>query len=171
MQRVLNERKLNDIRAWQIVDRQAHAIDGDRAVAHHKVGQAWRQGKVNEARVAALANCNDVRDPIDVALDEMPTQTVAGADGSLEVHAMAGLPGSHGRPRQGRAHGRGGKPLRASRTDGEAGAVHRDALPFGQVVVIASDAKFATGAGWSHSLDRADIVDETGEHYSAPNAY
>src|SRR5205085_8041252 len=43
-QGVLDERKLNDLRARQIIDGQADTVDRDGTVAHHKVGEPGWEG-------------------------------------------------------------------------------------------------------------------------------
>ena len=53
---------------------------------------------------------------------------------------------------------------------GEARAIDGNALTGGEIVVAASDAKLTSGSRRGDALDDPDVVDETGEHYGAPNA-
>src|SRR5581483_12063786 len=88
-----------------------------------------------------------------------------------EIDASPGRPVTHCGASEGGAHRRGGKPGRAAIAHGEAGAVHGNALALGEVIVATTDAKFPSRRGRRHSLHNANVVDEAGKHYFAPNAY
>jgi hypothetical protein len=55
--------------------------------------------------------------------------------------------------------------------NGEADAGDGDALAVPELLVTAGDAKLASGGSRRHALDRANVVDEAGEHYAGVRAY
>src|SRR5206468_271529 len=89
---------------------------------------------------------------------------------ALEVHAPARLPLSHGSTRKRRRDGRRGEPVGPAPPDGEAGAVHGDTLAFDEIVIPAPDTELPPCRSRRYTLDRADVVDQSSEHYAAPSA-
>jgi len=66
-----NQRDLHPITAGQVIDRQAHAVDGDRAVRNRDLAHGVRHAQVVHPRVATLFSSLHYGDAIHVSLDEV----------------------------------------------------------------------------------------------------
>ncbi|MNT31338.1 hypothetical protein D3C72_1671680 [compost metagenome] len=155
------------------VDREAHAVDGDRAL----VGQEARQrGRCDHAQLPAFADRRKeahMADAVHVARDDVAAEAVARAQGLLEVDAAAFV-GQAGRLVEGlRGNVDGELPaFRCERGDRHAGAVERDAVAEPDVVEVAVghlDAEsLAVGGGGAEVVDGGDAPhagDDSGEHF------
>src|SRR3954451_16931574 len=88
-QRLGDQRGL-DAAVRDVGDRQADPVEGDRAARHDVAAQAGREVDAKPARGAVRADRHDRADPIDVTLDEVAAEWIAGAQRRLEVHPVAG---------------------------------------------------------------------------------
>src|SRR5436190_3553837 len=109
-------------------DRQADAVDGDRALLDQVGGEGAGGAEAVEEPVAVARDPLQAPDAVDVVLDDVAAHAVAHAERALEVDARPG-----GQAAERGAAERLGRRLDreapvAPRRDGEAGAVHGDAL-------------------------------------------
>ena len=146
-QREVNQRQLQGTRRRQVIDRQTHPIDRNRAVLYHKLGEARRQSKVDETRISLLPDVFDRRDAVDMALHEVSAEPVADFNRALEVYSLAGAPSTDRRPAECRLHGRDGEPAGAVREHGQASAVDRDAFAVAEIRVARFNTELATSIG------------------------
>jgi hypothetical protein len=128
-------------------------------VLYHKLGQARRQSKVNQARISLLPNVFNGRDAVYVALHEVTAEPVANLEGALEVHSTTDTPITHRRTPERRLDGGDGEPPVAVRQHGQARAIDGDALAVGQVAVPTFDAQLAPRAGHGDVRHAPDVVD------------
>ena len=72
-------------------DREAHAVDGDRALVHHVAQHVGRRGDLDAHRAVGLRRARRGPRPtaVDVALHQVPTEPVGQAHRALEVHRVA----------------------------------------------------------------------------------
>src|SRR5438132_641989 len=109
-------------------DRQADAVDGDRALLDQVGGEGAGGAEAVEEPVAVARDPLQAPDAVDVALDDVAAHAVAHAERALEVDARPGGQAA----KRGAAERLGRRLDReapvAPRRDGEAGAVHGDAL-------------------------------------------
>jgi hypothetical protein len=154
------------------VDREAHAVDGDRAL----VGQEARQRRrCDHAQLPAFADRLEeahAADTVDVARHDVPAQAVAGAKGFLQVDAAAFV-GQAGGLVEGLRGDVDGELLSLGdeRGDGHAGAVERNAVAEPDVIEVAvghRDAEsFAVGGGGAEVVNGGDAPhagDDSGKH-------
>ena len=99
-ERIVDQRQLHHRRLGDGVDRQAHAIDGDRPVRHEQLCNLARHCHVHEDCVAGFSDAVDRSDAIDVALHDVAAEPVGRLEGTLEVHTLARRPIAHRRPTQ-----------------------------------------------------------------------
>jgi hypothetical protein len=104
------------------------------------------------------------RDTVDVALHEVPAEPVAKAHRALEVDSPTHTPVADRRTLERRRDGGDSEPVRPELANRQTSAIHRNAFPFDDVRVAARDAELAPSIGFGNLCDRAEIVDQTGEH-------
>src|SRR5438093_7288230 len=75
----------------EIDERQAHAIDGDRAFANHLFGQRLSAGEENKLPFTLTLALVDAADAVDVALNDMSAQPIADSERALEVDLRTGF--------------------------------------------------------------------------------
>ena len=88
------------------IDRQADAVDGDRALLREEASQRARRGDAQLPRLAGALEPSHGADAVDVAADEVAVEPVAGAQRLLEVDVA----GSVEAARRGEALGRDRRP-------------------------------------------------------------
>src|SRR5690606_35875730 len=148
------------------LDREAHAIDTDRAVQYRDLGDGLRQADVQEDVLALRINGEDGAEPVDVALDEVAAETVAERQRPLEVDAAAGRE----RPERGdRERGRDGDDGEAGVIevdDGLAGAVDGNGVAVAQALEHAPglDLEAEPGLERLGAAHASDFLDDPGEH-------
>ena len=110
------------------VDRQAHAVDGDRTLVSQEASQLERCVQSQQPRFTDRLENAHLADAVDMTADQVTTEPVVGAQGFLEVDRAT----RRGQPRRARqalgryvdAEGRGvaveGRDCHASTVDGDA---------------------------------------------------
>src|SRR2546423_2834870 len=86
--RVRNERDREADRVERR-DRQRDSVDGDRALLHAVAQDVGRRVDPDPTSVALRLHRTHVADPVDVPLDVVATERLAGANRLLEVHFVA----------------------------------------------------------------------------------
>src|SRR4051812_32645957 len=115
---------------------------------HHKEGfQRLRDGYVDEKRVTAQLPGNDHPDAIDMCLDNVAAETVAGAHGALEIDTGSVLPVANGSALECRSDGSSLEPIRPKVPNGQARPVHSDAFTGFEIVECSVDAQLTPGVG------------------------
>jgi len=168
--RVLDQRHLKSFGPRKGVDREADAVDRNRPVQYHKVGEARRQSKVDESRVIALPNINDAGNAIDVPLYKMAAEPISDAERAFEIHAASGGPFTSGRSIQCGRDGRDGKPSVAMFANGQTRPVDRDAFSVDETFVATIDDELATSSRLANTRNDPNAVDQSGEHETSWSA-
>ena len=160
------------------IDRQAHAVHGDRALVRQVLGQLARR---QDAQLKALAHRREVRHAthaVDVARDDVAAQPVVRAQGFFQIHRPHAIqPGGarqrFGRNIDGKAPGR-----RVDLRRCHAGAVERDAVAESHVLQIAGrrfdDQLLAVRAARAQIADLGDAADggdDACEHEKTPRLF
>src|SRR5690349_1999071 len=84
--------------------READAVDGDRAVLDDVAAELGGQGHLESAREPVLVRCDHVAGAVDVTLDEVPAQWLAGLQRGLQVDRSTRLEVAEGGQRQRLVH-------------------------------------------------------------------
>src|SRR5213079_1936448 len=165
--------RVRDVRRREARDaagghRETHAVDGDRALLDQVGGQGAGGAEAVEEPVAVARDLLEASNAVDVALDDVAAHAVAHAERALEVDARPG-----GQLAEGGAPERLGRRLDreapvAPRRDGEAGAVHGDALaePEARQGPRRGDGEARPAAARPAPLDAAGRLDDAGEQLS-----
>src|SRR5439155_3658329 len=167
LERVRDERR-REARAAAGGHRETHAVDGDRALLDQVGGQGAGTAEAVEEPVAVARDLLEASDAVDVALDDVAAHAVAHAERALEVDTR---PGGHAAER-GAAQRLGRNVDReapvAPRGDGEAGAVHGDALAEREAREgpRSGDGETRSAAARPAPLDAAGRLDDAGEQLS-----
>src|SRR6185312_13239546 len=80
----------------ELGDGEADAGQRDRALVDHVAGELGREGDAEAAGEAVLAGREDRGDAVDVALDDVAAEPLAGPHRQLEVDARAGTEAAQG---------------------------------------------------------------------------
>src|SRR5206468_12878204 len=167
LERVRDERR-REARAAAGGHRETHAVDGDRALLDQVGDEGAGGAEAVEEPVAVARHLLEVSDAVDVALDDVAAHAIAHAERALEVDTR---PGGHAAER-GAAQRLGRNVDReapvAPRGDGEAGAVHGDALAEREAGEgpRRGDGETRSAAARPAPLDAADRLDDAGEQLS-----
>lgn len=98
--------------ALDLVDRQRHAVDGDRTLGGDVFRQAGRDREGQADRFAVGPDRREFADAVDMAGDDVAAQLVADFQRPFQVDPRSGVPGAESRLRQGLARGLDHEPAR-----------------------------------------------------------
>jgi hypothetical protein len=137
---------------------------------YHKLGEPWRQSKVDEDRIVPPPNVYDPSYTVDMPLDEMSAKPISSAESAFEVYAPSGLPVTDGRSIERCRDRRDRKPSVAKLAHGEARPVDGNTLAEGEIGVIGVDPKLSTRWRFRDARDDSDFFNQSGEHGTSRRA-
>src|SRR5882762_8225029 len=158
-----HERHLHNPGSRNRIHGQTHAVDRDRAVQHRRFHDIARHAHVNQQRVAARGDLVHGSNAVNMALDEMPAQPVACAQGAFQVDASTLFPFADQRPAQRRLDGVHRKGAFENFLDGQAGTVDGNTLTLLHAFVRRLYTQFHAGVQ-RHRIQSSNRIYDSGKH-------
>ena len=153
-------------------DREADAVDRDRALLDDVAGEVRGQGDLDDLPVLGGLALQHRAGAVDMALDDVAAEARADGRGAFEVDRGADGEGAEAGTVQGLRHDVGGELVALVLDDGEADAVHGDGVAVLRAVGHDGAAE-PEARGVAEILDGGDLAqlfDDSGEHFPGPPA-
>ena len=145
---------------------EADAVKSDRALGCEVVHQVGGRAEGDTPLAVGSVEGDDLGEAVDVALDEVAAEGLAGEERGFKVDRVAGLEAAEGGEAEGLGDDVEYEPVVARIDSGEADARDADgvALPHLRVEAVVIDDKALAGIGKIHGDGAAAGLDDAGEH-------
>src|SRR5918993_634877 len=166
----LRDQRDDEALVLELGDGQGDPVDGDGSVEHDVAPDVRGQRDLDEVPVFTGRAADDRARGVDVPLDNVPPEAGLWCAGALEVDAVPDRERTQGGLVQCHLHDVGGEGPVAERGDRQAAAVHSDRVAEGGAGGCdrALDGQPDGVGQLFEDGDRAELLDDSGEHVSSP---